>query len=624
MQTKHFLGALFPLLASLLIGCSNPAAPQNQPESPGTAASTEARLSALSVSSAVLSPAFDKNTFAYKANVTNEIASVTVTPTALNAGATVKIEGGASLSVGENTVSVKVTAADKTTTKTYSITVTRAAANASTDASLSALSLSSGSLSPAFSTGTTSYTASVENTVDRLTVTATPTDAGATATGGVRTLAVGENKVEVLVTAADGKTTKTYTIAVTREKSSDATLASLALSAGTLSPDWKLAAQANIHDFFATVPNETSSITVTPKTSSSGATVTGAGTFALKEGQNDPIHIVVTAEDGAATLTYTLTVTRAAASASQDASLSALSIQDLSYGNQKELPLKPSFSSSTFDYSLDVGNEVMQILIAPTPTDSKAAVTSSNTTGGQAILSVGLNSFPIKVTAEDGKTVKTYTVKVTRAAPATSIAITSPAEGGTLNAGASIKVSGTWSGTMPAAIQVRVGSSKATAAIAEGGTWSATLDLSAEPDSDSLLLEAGGMDKDGMQICTAMLSVSISGSKLTSYRLSGTFSFKGASPTQGSLWIMAMNQASSSSAPLFQKVDISGGVYEYSMSGLLPGSYGIAAIYSPQSNLSAYDAYTAASMGQASIGQTTDDCKIVDGDVVAPSIVIAN
>ena len=83
------------------------------------------------------------------------------------------------LSVGANTITVKVTKAD-TTSQVYTIKVTRIAAS---DASLSGLSLSAAgalTLSPAFSSGTTAYTASVANGVEETTVTATPTNSGVT------------------------------------------------------------------------------------------------------------------------------------------------------------------------------------------------------------------------------------------------------------------------------------------------------------------------------------------------------------------------------------------------------------------------------------------------------------
>jgi hypothetical protein len=126
---------------------------------------------------------------------------------------------------------VKVTAQDGTTTSTYTITVTRAA-SLSNVATLSGLTLSSGTLSPGFATGTTSYTASVLNDTSTVTVTPTRTEANATiqvrvnagsyaavtsgSASGSLSLNVGSNTINVLVTAQDGTTTATYTITVTR------------------------------------------------------------------------------------------------------------------------------------------------------------------------------------------------------------------------------------------------------------------------------------------------------------------------------------------------------------------------------------------------------------------------
>jgi hypothetical protein len=105
------------------------------------------------------------------------------------------------------------------------LTVDAAAGPASTDASLSALALSSGTLSPTFASGTYNYTASVGNGTSTLTVTPTKTDAGASfvrylgATGAINftgAIAVGANIIRTIVTAADGTTILTYTVTVTR------------------------------------------------------------------------------------------------------------------------------------------------------------------------------------------------------------------------------------------------------------------------------------------------------------------------------------------------------------------------------------------------------------------------
>ena len=87
----------------------------------------------------------------------------------------------------------------------------------SSDASLSALSLSQGTLSPAFSASTYTYTASVDNSVTSTTVSATTTDNDATVTGtGAQTLNVGANTLTITVTAEDSTTTQDYTVTVTR------------------------------------------------------------------------------------------------------------------------------------------------------------------------------------------------------------------------------------------------------------------------------------------------------------------------------------------------------------------------------------------------------------------------
>jgi formylglycine-generating enzyme required for sulfatase activity len=104
----------------------------------------------------------------------------------------------------------------------------------STNADLSGLTLSTGTLTPTFASGTTAYTASVANTVTSITVTPTRAQANASIEARVNTgtyaavtsgspssalaLDVGANTVDVRVTAQDGTTQKTYTVTVTRDK----------------------------------------------------------------------------------------------------------------------------------------------------------------------------------------------------------------------------------------------------------------------------------------------------------------------------------------------------------------------------------------------------------------------
>lgn len=87
------------------------------------------------------------------------------------------------------------------------------------DATLKILSLTSGTLEPGFRPDTGTYTATVDNSVTSVTITAKTTDSNATVIGdGTKTLSVGSNTYTVTVTAEDGTTQKSYTITITREE----------------------------------------------------------------------------------------------------------------------------------------------------------------------------------------------------------------------------------------------------------------------------------------------------------------------------------------------------------------------------------------------------------------------
>ena len=107
-----------------------------------TVVTTDATLSALSVSGATLSPAFAAATTTYSATVANAVTQVTITETTSEPTATVEYLDSSdatltdadtmtaglqvNLSVGSNIVKVKVTAPDTTTTETYTVNVIRA------------------------------------------------------------------------------------------------------------------------------------------------------------------------------------------------------------------------------------------------------------------------------------------------------------------------------------------------------------------------------------------------------------------------------------------------------------------------------------------------------------------
>jgi gliding motility-associated-like protein len=128
-------------------------------------------------------------------------------------------------------------------TPNYTITyvagvLTVAAGN---NANLAFLTISSGSLSPAFASATKTYTDTVTNAADRISVTPTLSDPAAnlqvngTQVGSGNTstfilLSIGNNTITILVTAQDGVTKNTYTVTVYRPVAANAITASNIMS----------------------------------------------------------------------------------------------------------------------------------------------------------------------------------------------------------------------------------------------------------------------------------------------------------------------------------------------------------------------------------------------------------
>ena len=94
--------------------------------------------------------------------------------------------------------------------------------------------------------------------------------------------------------------------APTGDGSPNTKLASLTVSAGTLTPEFR----RDVREYTVIVPNETGRITVTASPLNAAASVSGAGEYALSVGVNT-VTLTVTAESGASE-TYTLSIHRRA------------------------------------------------------------------------------------------------------------------------------------------------------------------------------------------------------------------------------------------------------------------------------------------------------------------------
>jgi uncharacterized delta-60 repeat protein len=204
-------------------------------------------------------------------------------------------------------------------------------------------------------------------------------------------------------------------------KTKDATLTSLSIDAGALSPTFAKGVQS----YTATVTGVTS-ITVTAVKTQSGASIqvrVNAGQWgdvasgnpsqalALSVGLN-LVEARVISPDGSTTGTYSIYITRIPSSAL----LGGLAI---SAGT-----LAPAFSSGTFTYGASVSNATTSVHVSPTLLQVGGAIdvrfngqswqaVASGANSPDFTLSVGDNSIDIRVTPPDSSAV-TYTVTVHR------------------------------------------------------------------------------------------------------------------------------------------------------------------------------------------------------------------
>ena len=228
-------------------------------------------------------------------NVTKvTLANVTTT------GATVTGIGEKELKVGNNDYSVEVTSASGKVKTKYVIRVVR---EKDTDNTLMSLSLTSCSLDKTFASDTLEYSCTVENNITETTISATANSSVASITGlGKKTLVVGDNRLEIIVTAQNG-VTKTYQVVVHR-KSNDANLNSLSVTGYTISPVFN----SSTTSYTVSIPYTVTEVEVVATANSQLANATLTNTNNLTVGEN-LVKVTVTAEDGTIKV-YQIIVTR--------------------------------------------------------------------------------------------------------------------------------------------------------------------------------------------------------------------------------------------------------------------------------------------------------------------------
>lgn len=415
-------------------------------------ASSNADLANLSVSQGALNPAFDPAITAYTVGVSYSVNSLTVTPSLsdavygnvfINGSPAVNAApfGPIGLNPGTNTIQALVYAQDNTS-KTYTLTVNRATVNNNAD--LSNLTLSQGTLNPAFDPGVTSYTTDVPYIASSLKVTPTLSDAvygkvyvnGRLTTSGVPSspisLIVGTNMIRAVVYAQDS-TAKAYWMTVNRTApSANTDLTNFTLSQGVLNPEFS----SGVTDYTTSVPYPINSLKATPTLADAvygkvyingRLTVSGnpSSSISLAVGTNT-IRAVVYAQNGN-TKTYTTSVNRE----------NAINV-NLSNLWLSQCALSPSFDTAITSYTATVPFTAASLTITPVITDTvygKVLINGRQTASGSASvpinLAIGTNAITCTVYSQDGS-VKSYTIIVTRTAASreTSLSSLTVSQGG--------------------------------------------------------------------------------------------------------------------------------------------------------------------------------------------------
>lgn len=323
---------------------------------------------------------FDPALLAYTINLEHGTVTVpSVTAEATDSNANVVINNASSL---PGTTTVEVTAEDENTTITYEVIFS---VGLNDDATLMDLTIN-GSTVIGFDGSILSYDIELPygTTVVPI-VEGTAADSNAEMTINEASSLPGIT--EIIVTAEDGETTKTYEVNFTIVANDNATLSGLQVDGVTISDFDATTFNYDVELAYGTITVPT----VTCTTSDPNADVVVNPASSLP----GTTEIVVTAEDGETSKTYEVNFTIAA---NNIATLSNLMVDGETVS---------SFATETFTYNIVLESGTTQVpVVTVTCTDSNADAVITNATELPGTTTV-------EVTAEDGVTTETYHVNFT-------------------------------------------------------------------------------------------------------------------------------------------------------------------------------------------------------------------
>ncbi|NGZ98594.1 MAG: hypothetical protein CV089_21165 [Nitrospira sp. WS110] len=444
---QRFVVALLLALGLSSSGCS---------DSVSVSEDVSVPLASLVVTPGTLQPGFFSNTTSYKVNAPTSADSVTVTATPKGSTVEMTINGlvtaagqGRSISLGTpgsiTTITIVLFSQTTGSETTYTINVTRLL---SSDDNLSALGVKAGSASqslvPPFAPDTLDYSVDVQTSILSVTIAATKSDPNAAMLIGSVIVPPGTNpgqapitlgppgeitSVTIEVTAPNGSK-KRYNLSIKR-LSADTNLSALSVTANSVAhpvdlntpPPYTINVATNVTkvDVSATKSDSNAVMAIGSETFPAGTASGSVLDIPIgAPGSDTPTSIMVTAQNGVDSKTYTVTIHRAA---SDDNNLSALSLTVNTVSGTVPLDLTPVFDRNHLNYTTEVPFGVLEVTVSATKSDPNAVLSGSVPDPGTGVATGQATVFfvflpppqiSITVTAPDG-TLKIYTITVNQA-----------------------------------------------------------------------------------------------------------------------------------------------------------------------------------------------------------------
>lgn len=165
-----------------------------------------------------INPVFQNDIKEYYLTIGEDIKQIEITAIPENENSRTKIEGNENLKIGMNIISIKVFSPNEQKETEYKIFVTKTDDKEKANANLENLAIEHITLTPEFEKQTTNYEVTVENNIEDLNILAIPENEKANVKiEGEKSLKIGNNLVNIIVTAPNNITFKKYVIYVKRK-----------------------------------------------------------------------------------------------------------------------------------------------------------------------------------------------------------------------------------------------------------------------------------------------------------------------------------------------------------------------------------------------------------------------